>query len=261
MVRSLSRGLKILTLLNRRDSASVGELAKDLEIPRATVYRIIATLREENFVYQHHADHRFRAMSKVRELSDGFTVEDHMVNIAQPFLSQITQKLVWPVSLGTLSGVDMVVRENTDDQSPLATERFTIGYRMPILTTASGLCVLAHLKPARRAVLLETLARADPHSVLTKSEAVELESALREIKKRGFSVYHRHRAHSDAISISVPVLQKMDKIRGALTIRFAKRAVKLPVAIATFVPVLRTAAEGIAERIDLHLNKQQMNFE
>ena len=44
MVRSLSRGLDILNLLNIRDSATAAELAQELNIPRATVYRLIKTL-------------------------------------------------------------------------------------------------------------------------------------------------------------------------------------------------------------------------
>ena len=81
MIRSLSRGLEILTLLNRRDSASAGEFARELGIPRATVYRILETLCEKDLIHQHESDQRFRITSKVRTLSDGFTDEDHNADI------------------------------------------------------------------------------------------------------------------------------------------------------------------------------------
>ena len=79
MIRSLSRGLDVLTLLNRRDSISASEFASELKIPRATVYRILETLTEKGMVYQHKADQRFRITGKVRTLSDGFTDEAHIV--------------------------------------------------------------------------------------------------------------------------------------------------------------------------------------
>jgi hypothetical protein len=45
-------------------------------------------------------------------------------------------------------------------------------------------------------------------------------------------------------------------VRGALTIRYARTALKLPVAAQQFVPVLTEAANGIAKRLKLHLDRQ-----
>ena len=101
MIRSLSRGLEILTLLNRRDSASAGEFAKELNILRATVYRILETLCEKGLVHQHESDQRFRITPKVRTLSDGFTDEDHIAYISRRYLKRVTKKLNWPVALAT----------------------------------------------------------------------------------------------------------------------------------------------------------------
>ncbi|MBT6423434.1 MAG: helix-turn-helix domain-containing protein, partial [Porticoccaceae bacterium] len=70
MIRSLSNGLEILVYLNRRDTASAGELSTELSIPRATVYRILSTLVEKGFVYQHPDDQLFHMTPKVRVLSD-----------------------------------------------------------------------------------------------------------------------------------------------------------------------------------------------
>lgn len=119
MIRSLSRGLEILVLLNRRDSASAGELEKELGIPRATVYRILETLCDKNLIRQHDVDQRFRITPMVRTLSAGFTDEDHMAHISRRYLKHVTKQLNWPVALATISGVDLIVRENTDQMSPL----------------------------------------------------------------------------------------------------------------------------------------------
>ena len=82
MIRSLSRGLDILTILNKRDSASASEVSEALEVPRSTVYRILETLVKKGFIYQHKSDKRFRLTDKIRSLSDGYTEEDHMANIS-----------------------------------------------------------------------------------------------------------------------------------------------------------------------------------
>ncbi len=256
MIRSLGRGLDILILLNRRDSISASEFACELKIPRATVYRILETLTEKGMVYQHQADQRFRITRKVRTLSDGFTDEDHIAHISRPFLRRVTKKLKWPVALATISGVDLIIRENTDKYSPLAIETFSSGYRMPILHTASGICILAYTSKTRRRVILDTLAQMNRRQDSVVHQRASLDRKLQEIKRRGFSVHHRHRKYSDLTAISVPILVAKDNAPGALTIRYARTAMKLSVAVKQFLPVMTDAADGIAKRLELHLERQ-----
>lgn len=256
MIRSLSRGLDILILLNRRDSVSASELASELEIPRATVYRVLDTLIEKGMIYQHESDQRFRITNKVRTLSDGFTDEDHIAHIGRPFLKRVTRKLKWPVALATISGVDLIVRENTDKFSPLAIENFSSGYRMPILHTASGICILAHAGPTRRRVILDTLAKMNRKHDAVVHQRQSLDRKLQEIRRRGYSVHHRQRKYSDLTAISVPILLADDNARGAVTIRYARTAMNLQVAVQQFVPVIMEAADGIAKRLKLHIDRQ-----
>jgi IclR family mhp operon transcriptional activator len=256
MIRSLSRGLDILDVLNRRDSATPAELAEQLEIPRATVYRIVDTLVEKGFVYQHESDQRLRLTPKVGTLSDGFTEEDHMANISRPFISEITEQLVWPVTLGTISGIDLIVRENTDRSSPLAVEQFTIGYRMPILETASGLCILAFMQAEQRDVVLATIKDSPTSKNQTRIERIHLQEHLAKIKRDGYSVRHRPRKISDMTAISVPIVTADGRVRGAVTIRYARTSVQLEEAIENFVPALKRGANGIARRVQLHIDRQ-----
>jgi IclR family mhp operon transcriptional activator len=248
MARSLSRGLELLALLNRLESATVAELSSALHVPRASLYRVVETLHKEGFVERHPSDHHYRLTAKVRSLSAGFTDDHFLAAVARPDLIAVTRLLRWPVSLGMLSGTEVVVRASTDDQSPLAADHFDIGYSMSVLTTATGLCVLAHLDRARRDALLAELSQRSPRSALSARERSALENRLREIRARGFCTLDRRRQATDATSIAVPVVDDRGLVRGAITLRFAKAAVALPLAIAKFVPVLREAAHRIAVR-------------
>lgn len=257
MIRSLSRGLEILILLNRRDSVSAGELARELGIPRATVYRILETLCEKDLVRQHDSDKRFRITPRVRTLSAGFTDEDHMAHISRLHLKRVTAKLNWPVALATIAGVELIIRENTDQISPLAIEKFTSGYRMPILHTASGMCILAHMKPRRRKIILDTLEELNRKEDQLAKQRESLDRRMRTIRRRGYEIHHRARRHSDLTALAVPILLKRDQVRGAVTIRYARPAVSRETAVDTFVPVLNKAASGIARRISLHLENRE----
>ncbi len=245
MASTLTRGLNILALLNRQSSATVAELEQSLRIPRATVYRILATLVREGFVYQHSSGDGFRISEKVRVLSEGLTDKNHLASLMRPFMEAATEQLRWPVAFCTLSGVDLVLQDNTDDESPLAADRFRIGYRMPVLTTASGRCILAHLAPTARTEVIERLAAEGLEAVPTGHDRTALEQQLTVVRRQGFSVYHRQRQHTEASTIAVPVAMPGSDVPAALTIRYARAAVTLPVAIRTFVPVLKQSAASM----------------
>ena len=257
MIRSLSRGLDILSVFNKRDSASAADIAKELKMPRSSVYRILDTLIEKDFVYQHNSDKRFRLTQKIRSLSDGYTDDDHMANISRNFLEKFTNKHNWPATLATISGLQIVVRENTDQQSPFAVEKFTIGYRMPILNTASGLCILAYMPSNRRELIFETLLDTNTRSNKSITDIKSFNKKMSTIKKQGYAIMNRTRRFDDQIAISIPIITDSQEVKGALTVRYSKSALTLKEAVKIFVPSLNKAAVGIASRINLHIDRQR----
>ena len=123
-IRALMRGLDALTVLNLRDGATVSEVAQEIRLPRTTVYRILETLCDAGFVTRDATDDRYRLTIMVRALSGGFDDETWVTHIAKPFIRDLCREIVWPVSIATLSGFTMLVRESTDHESPLAIERY-----------------------------------------------------------------------------------------------------------------------------------------
>ena len=71
-IRSFSRGLAVLSALNRHGSATALTLARESGVPRATVYRLLQTLQDEGYVGRRTADDWFHLRLKVRSLSEGF---------------------------------------------------------------------------------------------------------------------------------------------------------------------------------------------
>jgi DNA-binding IclR family transcriptional regulator len=120
---------------------------------------------------------------------------------------------------------------------------------MPLLTTASGLCILAHLGRAARNDVLERLQTEGLEAVPTGRARAALEQQLNVFRTQGFAVHHRRRQHTEASTISVPVAIPVSEVPAALTIRYARAAVTLPVAVRTFVPVLKEVAAGVTARL------------
>src|SRR5580700_7528657 len=110
-IRALMRGLDALTVLNLRDGATVSEIAQEIRLPRTTVYRILETLCDAGFVFRDTSDDRYRLTIRVRTLSGGFEDDSWVTQIAKPFITELSHDIVWPVSVASLSGSAMMVRE------------------------------------------------------------------------------------------------------------------------------------------------------
>src|SRR5271169_3022637 len=201
-IRALMRGLDALTVLNLRDGATVTEVAQEIHLPRTTVYRILETLCNAGFVFRDAADDRYRLTILVRALSDGFDDEAWVTQIAKHYIHELSRDIVWPVSIATLSGTTMLVRETTDHSSPLAIERYSAGFRVPLLTSATGLAYLAHCPAIQRDALIEVLARSGkPEDALARSRT-DLQQALREIRTQGYAAANGSRPGSDEVTVS-----------------------------------------------------------
>jgi IclR family mhp operon transcriptional activator len=245
-IRALARGLDVLAILNLRGAVTVAEVAQEIRLPRTTVYRILETLSESGFVHRDGSDDRYRLTIRVRGLSGGFDDEPWVTQIVRPLLLELSREVVWPVAIATLSGKAMLLRETTDHMSPVATERYSAGVRVPVLTSATGLAYLAHCGTEQRNALIDLVWNSVKAEERFTGSRNELQQALSEIRTRGYAVQSRSRRHSEDIALSVPVMLDGSGF-AALSIRFAAAALPLPVAVARFPPKLRECAGRISQ--------------
>ena len=244
-IRALMRGLDALTILNLRDGATVSEVAHEIRLPRTTVYRILETLCNSGFVYRDSADERYRLTILVRGLSGGFDDEAWVNQIAKPQIYALCTEIVWPVSIATLSGTRMMLREATDHSTPLAIDRYSAGFQLPLLASAAGRVYLANCAVQQRDALIEILARSNKEEDRPARDRGELLRVLAEIKSSGYAIVTRTRRLVDEFAISVPVPMN-DRTMAALTVRFIASALPLKTGIDRLVPKLRQCAARIS---------------
>ncbi len=245
-IRALIRGLDALTVLNSRDGATVSEVAQEIRLPRTTVYRILETLCGAGFIYRDSSDDRYRLTVMVRSLSGGFDDDAWVTQIAKPLIGDLGRELVWPVSISTLLGTSMIVRE-TNSSALLEIERHSAGYRLPMLSTASGRVYLSFCPAPQREAVLDILARSGKEEDrLARAPRTDLTRILSEVRAGGFSATSRTRRLVEEISVSVPVLSE-DRIHACLSVRFAANALPQKAGIERFLPKLRQCASRISQ--------------
>ena len=262
-IRALMRGLDALTVLNVRDGATVSEVAQEIRLPRTTVYRILETLCSAGFVFRDGSDDRYRLTIMVRALSGGFDDEAWVAQIARPFIHDLGRDIVWPVSMATLSGMTMMTRETTDHASPLAIERYSAGFRLPLLTTAAGRAYLAFCPAAQRDTLIDMLSRSTKdEDRLARSQRgpgnpPNSRACWPTSDRKGTRPPRACGASSKRSAVSVPVMLE-DRVLACLTVRFGAAAVPLKTGIERFLPKLRQCAARISTSFSKHQAEAQL---
>jgi IclR family mhp operon transcriptional activator len=258
-IRALIRGLEALTVLNRRNGATVSEVTSEIKLPRTTTYRILETLSQAGFVYRDPTDDRYRLTVMVRGLADGFDDEAWVTQIARPCINDLCKEIVWPVSLSSPSGTSMLIRDTTDHTSPLAVERFNAGFRIPLLTTSAGRAYLAFCLPGERDAVLEILSRSSREEDQLAKSRPEVHRILDEARQQGYATAVRSRRISEEIAMAVPVVVE-DRVLATVAVRFSAAAVPPRVAVDRFVPKLRDTAQKIRQRFAAEQRKAPQGF-
>ncbi len=244
-IRALLRGLEVLHVLNQHNGATVSEVAMAIDLPRTTTYRILETLCHAGYAYRASSDERYRLTILVRGLSDGFDDEAWVTQIARPYMYDLCKELVWPIAIATLSGSSILVRQTTDHRSPLAVEKRAPGFRISIMTSASGHVYLAYSPPEQREALLDLLVKSKRSADQLAGNRKRVQEIIEEVRRRGYAMWRRPRRVSDELSLSVPIMAE-DRLLAALTIRFSSTAVPESEAVQRFTPRLQATAQRIS---------------
>ncbi|WP_180899033.1 DNA-binding transcriptional regulator [Martelella soudanensis] len=222
-VRALTRGLAILRHINANGAARVGEIARALDIPRPTVYRLLETLEEAGYVALSPTSSLVRVTRLAAALGDGYAVTSELCQAAGPVFSAYAAKLVWPLDLSVHDNFSMVIQETTHNRSPLSIDRAMIGYRMPMLRTSAGRAYLAFCDDDERHHILEHLRRLGDPADLPFLQKAWLDRMLGETRASGIAVRDGGEFRPQTSSFAVPVLAP-DRLLGCVSMIWIRSA-------------------------------------
>jgi IclR family mhp operon transcriptional activator len=151
------RALDILRAMNHRPQSTLLSLHDATGLPKSTLHRLLATLRREGYVRIDVVRGRYSLTAKVRELSEGYTEQEGVVDIAAPVLRTITRNTGLPLAIGVLEQGRIVVRYSSMPYSPIGSEHSTIGHAHDLLRSGMGQAFLAWCSATQRTRLMQRL--------------------------------------------------------------------------------------------------------
>ncbi len=146
---SALHALAILKLLARHASPlPASAIARDLGLPRSSVYHLLAILRAEGFVAHLAEEHRYGLGVSTFELGSAYARQTPLRWVAGPVLARLVDRTTHSGHFAILHGHDVlyVIEERAAGRPALVTD---VDVRLPAHLTASGRAILAEL-PAQQ---------------------------------------------------------------------------------------------------------------
>ena len=247
-LRTLDRGLNVLGHLNKVRTASAQSIAKALQLPLPTVYRIIETLAHGGYVERASpTENAYRLTMSVRRLSGGMTCESVFILVATPVLFRRRRELKWPSAVSTFEDDSMVVHESTDRFSPNSIGVSAVGTRIPMLSTPLGWAYLAFCPDEQRREILAHLRKSQAPENRAAQDSLHVNRMIRWVQANGYcSSELPYKRNS---SIALPVLYQSG-VLGCISTVWPSSLLTHEAAIRRCLPVLREAKAEIERNLE-----------
>ena len=178
IVPALERGLRLLGEFGR-DSRTLGapELARRLDLPRSTVFRLLNTLESMGFIERLNSGSDYRLGLAVLRLGFEYLSSLDLTELGQPVLARLCDEIRYPCNLVVRDGRSIVYVAKVTPPTPL-TSSVRVGTRLPAHATVLGRILLEDLTlPELRALYpedhLEVFSSSTPKTVLELFNMVE----------------------------------------------------------------------------------------
>ena len=240
-VESLDRGIRLLQVFGTiAGPATLSDLARAAELPRATARRILFTLEHGGFVT---SDGKlFTLTPRVLTLAASYLQSSQVVTVLQPVLDRIALAAQEISSLAVLDG-DEVVFIARGSPTRVFSAGLDIGYRLPAFCTSVGRVMLGQFDDGDLAARLAAMRR-EPMTPHTVTDPKRLLGCVRGDREQGYSLVDRE-AEPHFRSISVPVRRYDDVIVGAINMGAHVDRVSIAEMIERFLPLLKEGAESV----------------
>lgn len=201
-VTALARGLSILECFSA-ESGELGtaEIARRLDLPQPTIWRLCHTLLELGYLEQSAATSKLRP--GLRALSLGYAALGGLpiADLALPAMEELARRFEGAVSLSARQGGEMVYLQRCQGSAIIFTQ-LRVGSRLGISRSVSGWAYLAALSEAQRKALIAELKKDDPRSWRTIEP--RLHQSLADFPKLGF-IKQKGLIHPEINSAAVPL--------------------------------------------------------
>ncbi|CAD6547493.1 IclR family transcriptional regulator [Paraburkholderia sabiae] len=202
--QSLEKGLSVLRAFSaKRRTMTLAEVAEAASMSKSSAQRMVYTLEKLGYIRKHPLTRRYQLTPRVMQIGFNYLAADTLIDVANPFLSELTN----------ITGETTNLTEPDDDEmvyvSRFVSTKFVpihmpIGSRIPMYCTGSGRAFLSALPVDEALARLEQMNRVafTPNTV---TELATLGERLAEARQQGYAA-NREELFIGDMSIAAPVV-------------------------------------------------------
>ncbi|WP_329311991.1 IclR family transcriptional regulator [Streptomyces sp. NBC_01262] len=213
-VQSVDRAVSILQVLAGRGPSGVTEVAEELGIHKATVFRLLATLESRGLVEQDSERGRYRIGHTVVELAAGSTMRSDLSLLSRPVCQELAAAAGETVNVAIHDGPEVISIDQVIGGAAITSIDW-VGKRTPMHATAAGKIFLAYMSPDRaQAILAQGLTKYTPHTVV---DPARLKEQLEFVRKREYATTSEEHEIGLA-AIAAPIRSLDGRVIAAVTL-------------------------------------------
>ncbi|GAB6851854.1 IclR family transcriptional regulator [Paraburkholderia kururiensis] len=202
--QSLEKGLNVLRAFSaKRRTMTLAEVAEAASMSKSSAQRMVYTLEKLGYIRKHPLTRRYQLTPRVMQIGFNYLAADTLIDVANPFLSELTN----------ITGETTNLTEPDDDEmvyvSRFVSTKFVpihmpIGSRIPMYCTGSGRAFLSALPADEAHARLEQMNRV-AFTANTVTDVARLGELLAEVRQNGYAT-NREELFIGDMSIAAPVV-------------------------------------------------------
>lgn len=212
--QSLEKGLAVLAAFSAsRRTMTIAEIAEVAGINKSSAQRMVFTLEQLGYLRKHPQTRRYQLTLQVMKVGYNYLAADPLIDVANPFLSEITKVTAETSCLTEPDGDEMVYTARFVS-AHFVPVHMPIGSRVPMYCTASGRAYLSALPEGEARSLVEQSARIS-HTPYTRTAVDDVMAELRQARLRGYAMNVEELFLGD-MTIAAPVIGGKGRPLGAI---------------------------------------------
>ncbi len=186
-VPNLDRALIILEFLaSEPHGYGVSEIARRVELPKNSVFRIVSTLHAHGYLNRRDSDKTYRLSRKLLSLGYAAIDEHNLIEKSIQVMRELRDACDETTLIGTLIDNQGVVLEQVPSNQPVKV-LIKIGHHFPLHTAAPGKAMLAFLPEDQCEAILDKM-RLTKFNDRTITSKAKFREELAEVRELGYAL-------------------------------------------------------------------------
>jgi DNA-binding IclR family transcriptional regulator len=245
-VPALARGLQLLSQFSREQPELSGaELARQLNLPRASVFRMLCTLEQGGFLERCVDGVHYKLGLGVLRLGFELLASMELTELGRPVIEELRERSGYSAHLVVRDGREVVFIAKVAGRSSLF-QSVQVGARLPAHATVLGRVLLSDLSAGELAALYRHASLA-AYTGKTPTTLSALSELIAQDRQRGHGI-SMGGYESGISTVAAPVFSGPGKVAAAISVTVPAQSIEAP-ELAELVAMVCDAARQLSDRL------------